>query len=51
METTVNIPRIKRGKKQKIETLISEECSLLAQYLRNEKDTWQPRIKLQPLQT
>ena len=43
-EMTVNIPRMRRGKKQKIETLISEECSLLAQYLRNEKESWTPRI-------
>lgn len=43
-ENKIGIPRIKRGKKQKIETLINEEASLLAQYLRGEKDTWTPRI-------
>jgi len=43
-ETTVNLTRIKRGSKQKIETLINEEALLFAQYLRNEKQTWVPRI-------
>jgi CRISPR-associated protein Cas1 len=43
-ETKVNLPRIKRGKRQEIETLIGEEASLYAQYLRNEKKTWSPRI-------
>jgi hypothetical protein len=32
------------GKKQEIETLINEEALLLAMYLRNEKQTWIPRI-------
>jgi CRISPR/Cas system-associated endonuclease Cas1 len=43
-ETTVEIPRIKVGERQTIETLISEEASLLASYLRNEKKEWRPRI-------
>lgn len=43
-ELTVNIPRIKRGKKQKLETLINEEASLLAMYIRGEKSEWTPRI-------
>lgn len=42
-ETKVNIPRIKRGKRQEIETLIGEEALLFAQYLRNEKKEWIPR--------
>lgn len=42
--TKVNIPRIKRGQKQEIETLISEEALLFAKYLRNERQTWKPRI-------
>lgn len=37
------IPRIRRGQKQEIETLINEEALLLAQYLRNEEKTWVPR--------
>ena len=44
IETIVEIPRIKFGKKQTIETLINEEALLLAQYLRNERNTWAPRI-------
>jgi len=34
-ETTVDVPRIKVGKKQTIETWINEETLLLAKYLRN----------------
>ncbi len=37
-DSVIQIPRIKVGKKQKIETLINEEALLLAQYLRDEKD-------------
>lgn len=40
----VKIPRIMRGEKQEFETLINEEALLFAQYLRNEKQTWKPRI-------
>jgi hypothetical protein len=43
-ESQVTIPRIKRGQRQEVETLINEEALLLAQYLRNEKQTWIPRI-------
>jgi hypothetical protein len=32
------------GKKQEIETLINEEALLLAKYLRNERETWKPRL-------
>jgi hypothetical protein len=32
------------GRSQEIETLINEEALLLAMYLRNEKQTWIPRI-------
>ena len=41
---TVEIPRIKIGKRQEIETLINEEALLLAKYLRNERKDWIPRI-------
>jgi hypothetical protein len=40
----VQILRVRVGKKQTIETLISEEALLLVKYLRNEKKDWQPRI-------
>jgi CRISPR-associated protein Cas1 len=43
-QSQVNIPRIRRGQKQEIETLISEEALILAEYLRNEKDNWKPRV-------
>jgi CRISPR/Cas system-associated endonuclease Cas1 len=45
-ESEVDIPRIRRGRKQQFETLISEEALVLAEYLRNEKHTWKPRIAL-----
>ena len=40
----VDIPRIRYGKKQTLDTLVSEEALLLAKYLRNEKKDWIPRI-------
>ena len=43
-ESTVEVPRIKVGKKQTIETLINEEGLLFSKYLRNEKARWIPRI-------
>lgn len=45
-ETKVEIPRIKRGARQKLETLINEEALLFATHLRNSKQTWTPRIPL-----
>jgi len=43
-ERLVEIPRIKHGKRQSLDTLICEEALLLAKYLRNERKTWTPRI-------
>jgi hypothetical protein len=43
-ERTVEVPRIKVGKKQTLETLINEEALLFAKYLRGEKETWVPKI-------
>ena len=43
-ERKVNIPRIKHGKTQKIDTLISEEALLFGKYLRDERKQWKPRI-------
>ena len=40
----VEIPRIRRGKKQRIETLINEEALLFAKYLRGEREMWIPRV-------
>ena len=43
-ESTVEVERIKQGKRQTVETLINEEALLLAQYLRDEQKEWCPRI-------
>jgi len=43
-ECEVEIPRMRHGSRQSLDTLINEEATLLAQYLRNEHDSWFPRI-------
>jgi hypothetical protein len=40
----IEIPRIKQGNKQTLNSLINEEAFLLARFLRNEKREWIPRI-------
>jgi len=40
----VEVPRIRRGKRQELETLINEEAYLLAKYVRDEIEFWTPRI-------
>jgi hypothetical protein len=40
----IEIPRIKIGVRQTIDTLINEEALLFAKYLRDEIPTWSPRI-------
>ena len=45
-ESEVEIPRIKVGKRQEIETLINEEVMLLGKYLRDERESWVPRIAI-----
>jgi CRISPR-associated endonuclease Cas1 len=45
-QTKVSIPRMRMGCQQEIETLISEEALLFAQFLRNEKTSWLPRIAI-----
>ena len=45
-ESTVEIPRVRYGNRQTLETLINEEALLLARYLRNERPIWIPRIKI-----
>jgi len=42
----VEVPRIRRGKSQELETLINEEALLFAKYLRHERETWIPRVAL-----
>ncbi len=43
-EKRVEIPRIKHGKGQTFDTLITEEALLVAKFLRNERKTWSPRL-------
>lgn len=43
-ESKVNVPFIRHGRNQTVETLINEEALLLAKYLRDELKTWIPRI-------
>ena len=43
-EKRVKIPAIRRGKEQSIETLINEEASLLAMYIRGDRSEWNPRV-------
>jgi len=43
-ESKIEIPLIRHGKRQRIETLINEEALLLATYLRGERKTWVPRV-------
>jgi CRISPR-associated protein Cas1 len=45
-ESTVEIDRMRHGKRQTVETLINEEAFLLAQYLRDEQEAWSPRIAI-----
>jgi CRISPR-associated protein Cas1 len=40
----VEIPRMRYGSKQTFDTLINEEALLFAQYLRNDRRDWNPRI-------
>ena len=46
LDWKVKIPRIRHGYRQSLETLISEESLLFAKYLRDERETWIPRIAL-----
>jgi hypothetical protein len=43
-ESIVELPRIKHGNKQTVETLINEEALLMAKYIRNERPLWVSRI-------
>jgi len=48
-ESEVEVPRIKHGNRQALETLINVEALLLAKYLRDERETWTPRIAIHPV--
>ena len=39
----IDVPRIRHGSRQTLETLINEEALLLAKYLRDENNQWIPR--------
>jgi len=43
-ETFVNVPRIRVGNRQELETLICEEALVFASCLRSRKKMWKPRI-------
>jgi len=43
-EELVEVPRIRVGRRQTIETLINEEALLFAKFLREERKIWLPRI-------
>jgi hypothetical protein len=43
-ESYIEVPRIRVGKKQAVETLINEEVYPFAKYLRNERIVWNPRV-------
>lgn len=45
-DSTVEVERIRHCRRQTVETLINEEALLLAQYLRDENETWSPRITI-----
>jgi hypothetical protein len=44
----IEIPRMRCGKNQELETLVNEEAYLFAMFLRNERATWKPRIPEPP---
>jgi hypothetical protein len=43
-DTKIELPRIRSGKRQRIETLINEDSLLIAKYFRDEITSWRPRI-------
>ena len=43
-ERWIEVPRIRHGSRQTLETLINEEALLLAKYLREEITKWTPRV-------
>ena len=43
-ESIIDVPRIRIGDRQTVETLINEEALLFATFLRNGRKTWTPRL-------
>jgi hypothetical protein len=48
-QSKVNVSGIRMGSQQEIETLITEEAFLYATRLRNERETWVPRMSWLPV--
>ena len=46
LESKVEVPRVKCGNRQEIESLLNEEALLLAKYLRDERSEWIPRVPI-----
>jgi hypothetical protein len=44
LEGKVEVSRIRHGSRQTLEILMNEEALLLAKYLRDERDSWSPKI-------
>ena len=42
----VNIPSVKRGRRQKISTLISQEAHVIKRYLHGYEEEWKPRMAI-----
>jgi len=45
-EAMVEVPRMRVGRRQTVETFINEEALLFAKFLRGERESWIPRICL-----
>jgi CRISPR-associated protein Cas1 len=43
-ESMIEMPRVRHGNRQTVETFINEEALLMAKYLRNERQIWVPRV-------
>ena len=45
-DTKIEVPLIRYGKRQRVETLINEELLLLVKYVRGENTNWAPRTPI-----
>jgi len=46
LDTKIELPLIRYGKRQRIETLINEEALLLAKFIRKGSEAWIPRMHI-----
>ncbi len=44
LNSVVDVPRVKHGDRQSINSLINEEVKLLGKYFRDEITKWTPRV-------